>query len=335
VFTISRLEKALSEKSDTNSFGGGGGGGVGLSVEDDSLFSHSGSFSPLPTLLSFRDRIFAFMHGPIQDVLTTYIDNASRTRDVSVGAVLHAHVLLLWANASQEALKMPRSLHANDVLRCGFASILTSGTFCSLWQRTARMQADFETSSEIARLRQEKQERGGGSSRQGKYSPFSPRGNKIQSAIQGSVLCNILCTAPWHEACSVFLRARRPIKLWLDKMDKLKVLAQEALLPATVTDVVLSQCLRITLQRPKLDVMCWKWCEEKAESSKTCKVVLESSHPYAHGVDYYKRLYFPGATSITISFDMQTRLESTDERGKKDKRRIARTLTHTTILIAN
>jgi len=64
--------------------------------------------------------------------------------------------------------------------------------------------------------------------------------------------------------------------------------------------------LATALREP--DLVARGWDVASSEAFK-CREVFESRHPYSASTSSYQELYYPGASSITISFDGRTSTE--------------------------
>ena len=284
-------------------------------TDDQDLFLDSPT-KVMMKLVKYRNEFISFLKGDVLRLVLSYLVVTEKSRDVTVSAVLHAHVLLIWEHTSSidkgsfEVFD-GESLPLSSIINFGYTQMLCSSMYIALWQRSARLQADEQVKAEYMR-RKEADE---GSSDNMRLSPFLTD-NSLSPAMT-SVICDILTSAPWHEACRIALKARPEIMAWLCDLERIDVVTSTTdfspIRSLAASDVVLSQCVRVSLQRPKLEGMQWNWVDGSSREKNLCRLVLESPNPYPHGVKYFKRIHFPGTTNITISFAFNSSLESNDD----------------------
>lgn len=250
---------------------------------------------------AYLKRLQDLLRGPVRQYLSRCLSAAERANDIACSAVLHAHLILLWRYAATADLTPPlASLDAVNheaLLDCGLATLLVSGTYVAVWLRTARLRAVAEAEAEFARIKAAAaatQSGGGAAVTAQNTSPFMKRPALPPSYT--SPTCDLLSSAPWAAATATTLRHRDALLQWLDDMAATRAFIPERdmHLPGSAADAVLSQCLRVALRRPRVDLLAFEREGGSASTTTHCRVVIESEHPYRPSTDLFKRLQFPG-----------------------------------------
>ena len=322
--------------------------GVVAAAAATSADAQAAATGPLPTgpleqpspgetasaLAAYAARLDAFCSSEAPRLLDDFAAAAVAQKEFGHAAVIYAHVAVALGGRSDAALSGGVAATAGGgaavapgaLLGAGYARLLTAGTFCALWVRTARLQAKYELGTERARRREEAEAaRSSGSPPSAGGRGATPGGRPSSPFMPGGALplalatpgCELLSTAPWADATAAVLRTRRQALAWVAGLQRrgVAVPGSAAPIPSSAADVVLSGVLRASLPLPRLDILSWRPDAPGSGggSSVLCREVVESPHPYAHGVDYFKRISFPGAAHITLTFDARCATETRRE----------------------
>ena len=196
------------------------------------------------------------------------------------------------------------------VLRCGHTRVLESASMMLLLGRSTQV---F--------LKEKERGRGWGSegsssSSRGPPAPFASALGEAGPAM-ASVELDALRFAPWADAMDAMLAHHQGALAWLHHTaSSTSLVVSEGgaatLVPRlSVCDLVLNAVLRAHSRRRRLEYLQWRPVSEaNLKASAYCSLRLESPHPYPHGTSYTRRLHFPGAPYILLTFDTSSCTES-------------------------
>lgn len=81
--------------------------------------------------------------------------------------------------------------------------------------------------------------------------------------------------------------------------------------PRQSVDALLTNMASMSLRDTSLTRSC-SWLPSEHDTV-TCKVVVQSEHPYRPSTDFFQKVSFPGAPHIRLQFDQRTSTESVQD----------------------
>lgn len=142
------------------------------------------------------------------------------------------------------------------------------------------------------------------------FSPVPAVRGQYKLDVSDTPRAVLLCV-PWFDVFGAVARHRVRLISWLQELEGASVIASGELIPKfDALDVLLSQVLRVTMRDGRCNLRKWSSLRSsKSASHRQCERILESPHPYPNGTEVYTRVSFPGASTITVTFDAKTSLE--------------------------
>lgn len=262
--------------------------------------------------------IRAILVGPksFATVLSEALGGVDAVADVAAAAAIHGYTVLLRAHATDDELQLgytntqvdsplqsastddPTSdsvkvIHdAANLVSTGYAELFSSMSFVSFYMRTI--------GSELSRL---------GVTWNKRAAPVVVGEGEAGQAANDLPRSVLLCV-PWHDVFASVVRHRPGFISWLEGLELAQASTPSGgLLQSTALDVVLSHVLQVTMRHPRWELQ--KWQPEHGSAGKnSCVRWLESPHPYPNSTEVFTKIAFPGASSMTITFDPRSSTES-------------------------